>query len=144
MFNSLSFKDLVKVNEVIHYVGESYGLPFKHPENFIFLDQGMLPCSLHISCAFMGNLKDVPHLLSRCTLWVLEKIIRIQSRNDNILGNAIILSSFTFTLSPLGPRVFNENIIFFKLRYKRAICDSILDFSINWFNKIFILTFQNW
>jgi len=69
----LPFKDLVNANEVIHNVGEFIlhiqdGFPLKHPVHFTLLDQGMLPCPLHISCAFMGNLKDVPHLLYKSTL----------------------------------------------------------------------------
>ena len=93
---------------------------------------------LHINCAFMGNLKDVPHFLCRCTFWDPKKFIRIQSISDDILCNAIILSLFTFTLSPLGPRFLNESIIFFfNFRNKWAIYNSILDSSINWLKKDF-------
>ena len=127
---------------MIHYVGESFlhiqdGFLFKPSEHFIFLEQGMLPCPLHVSCAFMGNLQDVPHFLCKCILLDPEKLIKIQSENNDVFGNAIILSSFTFTLSPLGQRFFIENIFFFKLRYKRVIYNSIPDSSINLFNKIF-------
>ena len=65
-----------------------------------------------------------------------EILIRIYSSND-VFSNTIILSSFTFTLSPLGPRFLNENIILFNFRNKRAICNNIPDPSINWFKKDF-------
>ena len=92
---------------------------------------------LHINCAFMDNFKDVPQLLCKSTFWDPEKLIGILGRRDDIFSNTVILSLFSFTLSPLGPWFLNENIIFFNFRNKRAIYNSILDSSINWFNKDF-------
>ena len=67
-FSKPFLKPLSVKEQVESFLHIRDGFPFKHPGHFIFLDQCMLPCPLHISCAFMGNLKDVSHLLYKCTL----------------------------------------------------------------------------
>ena len=80
MSSSSFIKLLTKTHKVIHSVREpllhiTYWFSLLHSEEFILLDQSMLPNSFYIICAFMCDLQDVPHFFGRATLWNPEKLI---------------------------------------------------------------------
>ena len=126
----LFLKSLSKTHKMINNMRE-YFLYFRdylsllHSEHFILLNESMLPCYLHIVCPFISDFKDVPHLLCRCTLWYLEKIIRTQCRYYYTFRNPDKFSFLAIWLSPFTPRFFNTHIIFFCFWKKMTIFNSI-------------------
>jgi len=119
----------------------NYGLSLLHIEKLILLNQGMLPCSLHIIHPFICDFKYIPHFLCALTLGDPTKLIHVQRWRVDILCIVIILSFSPFFLCPFSPRLVHLLILKNIFRSVRFTHSRIPNTMVYWFNGIFHCNF---
>ena len=103
----------------------------------IWVNQGMLPYSLHIIRPLMCDFKYVPHFLCTLALGDPTKLIHVQRWREDALCIAIILSSSPFFFCPFSPRLVHLLIFNNTFRGVRSIHNCIPNPLVYWFNENF-------
>lgn len=127
---------------MVDNVSESFmhiidGFILHHYEHLVLLNQGVLPCSLHLFCSFMSDLQDLPHFLCDFAYWDHIKLIQGECKCYDVSCLDIILCFPCFICCLKRDIFFFIPIVNHMHRNKKTIYDSIPNSSINRFQKYF-------